>query len=168
MKNLASKEFSMKAFNGKRLAACGFITAMALLATSCFSIPSIPHKIVFDKEVPLEDTAQVLFDEGIHVLALNGIDVDEAWYGSSFWSKESARVTIPAGETEVVYDLYWVRNDGYTYRANGLKLIYNFEAGKKYMLYFGVKTKGFGFGKKYIYGIGLSEGKKEIEFWEFD
>jgi hypothetical protein len=154
----------MKHFNGKKLVSLGFIAAMALLATSCISIP---HKINFDDTVPKEETTVVLFAEGIHVLALNGVDVDEAWYGSSYWSNESANVTLPAGETDVEYDLYYVQSNGQsstTFSAKDLRLIYVFEAGKKYIVSFGSKGGFLGIGAKW--GIFLTEDKKEIEFWE--
>jgi hypothetical protein len=155
----------MTTFNGKRLVSFCFIGVMVLLLTSCFSIP---HKINFDETLPLEETAEVLFNQGIHVHALNGIAVDKTWYGKSFSSSESARVRLPAGETVVEYELYYVQSNGQysttTFRAKDQEITYTFEAGKKYNLYFGSRGGFLGIGAKH--GIFLSEKRKVLQFWE--
>jgi hypothetical protein len=167
MKTRNKKEYIIESFNGKRLASFGLIAAAAMLATSCISVP---QKLTFDESWPAEETAEVFFGEGLHVLTLNGVDVDEAWYGTTWRSNESATVILPAGETEVEYDLisseggigYYIR----TYSAEGLKLIYTFEAGKSYDLEFESRGGFAGIGSKH--GIALYEGREEIEFWELE
>jgi hypothetical protein len=156
----------MKIFNGRKLLSFGFIAVLSALMLSCFSVP---HSITFDETVPKERSAEVLFGEGIHVLTLNGVDVDEEWYGEEFWSNESARVTIPAGEASVEYDLLAdISNGRYstTFQAEGLKLIYSFEAGSKYELAF--ESRGGFLGIGATYGIALYEGRNELEFWQLD
>jgi hypothetical protein len=94
---------------------------------------------VFDETLTAENGATVHFAKGINVLSVNGIDVNEAWYGETYWSDESARVVLPAGKADVVFDLYYVegtKNNTKTFSAKNVALPLSLEAGKAYTVAF--------------------------------
>jgi hypothetical protein len=129
--------------------------ALTALLVSC----ATTHRPVFDQGIPPENGATVHFGDGIHVLTVNGIDVNEAWYGKTFWSNESVRVVLPAGKTDIVFDLYYVesgQNYTNTFSAKGKELSLNLAAGKEYtMAFIWVKESGWWIFAKGHRGIGI-------------
>ncbi|GMO39718.1 MAG: hypothetical protein Pg6C_00340 [Treponemataceae bacterium] len=113
------------------------MSALAAFLVSCAT--TAVNTPVFDGRITAENGATVYFGKGVNVLSVNGIDVNEAWYGKTYWSDESARVILPAGKTAIVFDLYFVegvKNNSKTFSAKSMELHLNFEAGKEYTVAF--------------------------------
>jgi hypothetical protein len=145
------------------------IVSAVLLFFSCFSTP--PGKIVFDPDLPEEQSTVVIFDGTIKVLQFNGIDVKDAWYPKGESRKNT--VTLPAGYSAITlnYSFYM----GSVYR-NNLELRFNFEPEKEYAVgacVFRGESKGFLKGYNWTHGIGIwnkfsdiGSRDKAIKFWE--
>jgi hypothetical protein len=158
------------------------LVVLSCVFAALFSSCATMHKITFDDGLTAETGATVLFNKGINVLTVNGIDVDKAWYGKSFWSDESARVLLPAERIDIVFDLFYVESTpSYTktFSAKNLSLTLNLETGGQYTVSFiWVKESGFFIFAKGHYGIGvynklpnvlgsLSDGDR-IEFYPIE
>ncbi|MDR2766980.1 MAG: hypothetical protein LBB82_01500 [Treponema sp.] len=124
-----------------------------------------------DESLTPEQGAEVTFWPEIYVSTINGIEVEEAWYGK--WNGHSSPITatIPAGETIVGFDIYGSDNNfiySTIYTIDDLQMKFNFEAGKKYAVRFFVagaynaKTKTLG-----IYESPWEQGKIPLKSWEF-
>ena len=119
-----------------------FVTVViALLATGCFSIP---HKLVFDPDLPKEETALVMISNTIIVNEYNGVDVRKAWYPAN--RARIYKATLPAGESSIHFDISATFSRGNRYitvNREKIELTYNFEAGKEYTIgVYGSKNKG--------------------------
>jgi hypothetical protein len=143
--------------------------ASLMLVMSC----ATSHMITIDETVPKNESAVVLFDHGVKVRTFNNVDVFDAWYGRGWWTADSAKITVPAGEAKIEYDVY-LKNNDVTYEADNLNLTYTFEAGKEYI--FKIDSQGGILGIFHVdYGIALYDklphffigttGRKPIEFW---
>ena len=99
---------------------------------------------VFDSSIPKENTTTINMDTILTLKTYNGIDVNLKKVPMVFTG-----FTIPAGKTALVFDVEYetgMNTSGLsgptvafsnTYRAYDIEVTYNFEAGKKYTIYYG-------------------------------
>ncbi|MCL1812465.1 MAG: hypothetical protein FWG29_02955 [Treponema sp.] len=107
----------------------------------------------------------------------NGIDVLDAWYPNGKFRKNT--VTLPAGNTSVIFNLsavISVGNTNFLIKAEDIELRFDFEAGKEYQL--GVYRENMGaqtfFLGRIKYGIAIWDKAvshnykldKAIKHWE--
>jgi hypothetical protein len=162
------------------------IVSVAVLFLGCNSISKAMStgKIVFDPDVPEEQSIVVTFDDTIIVLRFNGVDVKKAWYPND--KTRVNKVTLPAGPAVITLnyaimvageDIYtrssWVP-DGGTYtiiERNNIELRFDFEAGTDYAIgAYSVKGESRG---KWTYGIGvwnkasdIGDKEKAVKAWD--
>jgi hypothetical protein len=147
------------------------ISAVALLFFSCFSTPS--GKVVFDPDLPEEQSAVVIFDYPILVQQYNGIDVKNAWYPKGNNRKNT--VILPAGYSTITLN-YSIYIGSVIISRNNIELRYDFEAEREYSVGSWVvheRSESFSRGEKWFYGIGVwtqysDVGKRDkaIKYWE--
>jgi hypothetical protein len=117
----------------KKLSFAAVVVFAALVVSGCFSTP--PGKIVYDPDLPKEQTAYVVIDSTIEVVEYNGINVNKAWYPRN--NLRLNKITLPAGDTTLGINIKGAAARGntiYNIRINDLQLKYNFEAGKDYTI----------------------------------
>jgi hypothetical protein len=122
----------------KRCAAAALVLCAAMLVSGCTTI------INWDESLSPEKSALVVFSDAIHVLSYNGISVEDAWYPARRY--RTNKVTLPAGEMSLVFDLKYVTGSNYHTRifsGKNIELRFNLEAGKEYTLGPYRKTEGF-------------------------
>jgi hypothetical protein len=150
----------MKNTKATKYAAAAAAVCAALLVLGCGTIAaSIARQasagtIVYDQSLPPEESTLVAFGDTIYVMEYNGIAVREAWYPDGKYRIN--RVTLPAGETSILFDYRsTVRQGDYTYtlRGNGIELRFNFEAGKEYTV--GIYSKSLGLFVGSEYGVAI-------------
>jgi len=120
------------------------ITILIFLFSGCFSVPMT--QIVVDKEKPQEETAVILVRSSITITNFNGKDVKDEWYPKD--KRKFLKLTIPAGETNFVYNMFCQMSNGQvttTISGNNIKFSFNFEAGKEYTVGHYAKSKKTGF-----------------------
>ena len=108
-----------------------FGLVIILLTVSCGTTTN-----VFDKDLPLDQSAVLKMMETITIKSYNGIDVQLKTSSSTFvWPMALVSFIIPAGRATLVMDLS--QTSGSTvYMAANVPLTYDFEAGEKYRIYF--------------------------------
>ena len=166
---------------GKFIVGFAFIALLAVSLTGCLSLfGPRPGVITLDPNLPIEQSAVVVFHNSIYIKEYNGIGVNDEWYPKGKWRNITA--TIPAGETQLLFDI-WVSfsrgNTTYTFRPKDLELKFNFEAGKEYTVsLYASKNEGTLFAPKQkvvlaiwdkIYSDadpGNREGDHVIKSWE--
>ena len=161
------------------LAAFLAIALFAFLAiSSATSAP--PGKITLDSDIPTEESAVVLFNNSIYVKEYNGIDVEKEWYPKGNYRYMT--VTMPAGETHLLFDIsvsFRRGNTYYTFDPKNLELKYDFAPGKEYTVsLYASKNEGglFNPKQKVVLAIwdkiysnadpGNNEGDHIIKSWE--
>jgi len=111
-----------------------FIALLAVSLTGCFSLfGTRPGVTTIDPNLPIEQSAVVVFTNTMYVKEYNGINVEKEWYPKDKLRKMT--VTMPAGETHLLFDIYTSfdrRNTIYTFTPKDIELKFDFEAGKKY------------------------------------
>jgi hypothetical protein len=118
----------------------------ALLVSGCASIIGqlSAAKFAVDDSLSPEESAVVVFDSPIHVREYNGVDVENTWYSKGKYRINT--VTLPAGETSVLFDysisIDW-GNSITTITGEDIELRFNFEAGKEYTVAAYITKKGF-------------------------
>jgi len=150
-KTVKKQEITMKT---KQRALLGFIVLVAIFnMAGCAT-----QKPVFDKGITKEEGATVLFNAGINVLTVNGIEIKKgAWNKGGIvnlvMSTEMVQVVLPAGKVDIVFDLYYKVSSSVTFQkwsAKNISLTLNLESGKQYTVAFvlinkkGVTKSGFG------------------------
>jgi hypothetical protein len=126
-----------------------FVTAVLCAALSVSGCASIARqlsagKVVFDESLPPEQSTVVVFDDSIHVLEYNGIGVEQSWYRNKKYRVNT--VTLPAGETTILFDYYFSITRGntiFTATEDKIELKFDFEAGKDYTVGAYTRTEGF-------------------------
>ena len=109
------------------------ILLFAFLAISSMISTTPPGKTTIDPDMPLEEAAVVVFHNSVNIKEYNGINIEKEWYPKDKLRKMT--VTMPAGETHLLFDIYASFDRGnttYTFRPRDLELKYDFEAGKEY------------------------------------
>jgi len=131
---------------GKCLFRFVFIAVVAVTFTGCFSLlfSVSAGKTTINPDLPKEKAAVVIFNRGLYVKEYNGIDVEDAWYPKG--NLRHMTVTMPAGETRLLFDMHVQFQRGntiYSFRPKDLELKFNFEAGKEYTVgVFASKNEG--------------------------
>jgi len=122
---------------GKKRLTLHWITLMIIVLFAFLAISSAtnapPGKITLDSDLPTEESAVVVFHRSIYVREYNGIDVEKEWYPKGDLRRMT--VTMPAGDTHLIFDLYASFGRGnttYTFRPKDLELKYDFAPGKEY------------------------------------
>ena len=153
----------MKKMMVKKHALWAAVFCAALLFSGCRSIARqlSARKITYDESVPPEKSALVVFSDIIRVRSYNGIDVGKAWYPKG--KNRINKVTLPAGDTSIQFDLnasVEVGNIIYYINQKDLELRFDFEAGKEYTVAF--YTKGANI-------ISVAFGKSEfgVAVWDY-
>jgi hypothetical protein len=158
-----------------------FIVLLAVSLTGCFSLfGTRPGVTTIDPNLPIEQSAVVAFQSSMHIKEYNGISTEKEWYPKDRLRKMT--VTMPAGETHLLFDLYTSFSRGnttYTFRPKDLELKFDFEAGKKYTVgvYASQNEGNFLFPKqKVVLAIwdkiysdanpGNRQGKHIVKSWE--
>jgi len=122
--------------SARRMTLLGVICViLAVSLTGCLSLllTPLPGKITIDPELPIEKNAVVVFHSSIFIKEYNGINVKDEWYPKGNYRKMT--VTIPGGETDLLFDIsasFDRGNTTYTFRPKDLELKFDFEAGKEY------------------------------------
>jgi hypothetical protein len=132
------------------------LTIIVLLFSSCFSAPTA--RIMVDEKIPQENTAIVMVSSNITITKFNGIDVKSKWYPKN--GRRNLSLTIPAGETHFIYNMYWQVTSGQVNQwleGKDLNFSYNFDVGKEYTI---------GYYSKYV-GVFLNP-KHELYFAVWD
>jgi hypothetical protein len=150
------------------------IVSVVLLFSGCNSISKAisTGKIVFDPDLPEEQSTVVTFDDTIKVQRFNGADVKDAWYPND--KDRVNKVTLPAGPAVIILSYSIVvgggeilapsnwRTEGVSYtsiRRNNIELRFDFEAGKDYVI---GAYRERGESRKWTYGIGVWNKTSEI------
>jgi hypothetical protein len=151
----------------KLLGIIALAVAIGLSVTACASKP-----IVFDKNLPKEQSVLIFFIPGIEITAYNGISIpikeyrfanekDATLSFKSTWRK----VILPAGEIEFECSVQYAQpgHDGFwIYKGKDAFFKYLFEPGigaeDRYFLFFTV----FGGSDKNIWGINIFRGKPRM------
>ena len=105
------------------------IVCVLLVFGACVS------QIIFDENLPLDESTRLVFYGGIEVTEYNGITVPHKKImlnTSSKWHD----VYLPPGEMEFMLDLYWSYGSYFTYTADNVLFRYKFDAGKTYTITF--------------------------------
>jgi mannose-1-phosphate guanylyltransferase len=138
-------------FNGGMFA----ILLSAFVLSACAS----QAPIIWDDTLPESDSASVYWYWGLDPTAYNGIPIEQKKaLGSSYSTWQMRSVKIPAGDTEMVVNVYW--NGGYVrWIGNDFIFSYNFEAGKQYVVAFQVSNDFAETHKDEIneWGVGIYE-----------
>jgi len=118
------------------------LTIIALLFSSCFSLPTVQIKT--DEDIQKEDSAVVMVSSNITITEFNGIDVKNKWYPKD--GRRNVKLTIPAGETKFIYNMYWQVTSGQVnswLEGKDLNFSFNFEKGKEYTVGYYSKSVGY-------------------------
>ncbi|MDR1109009.1 MAG: hypothetical protein LBL19_08245 [Spirochaetaceae bacterium] len=148
----------------KFLALTGIV--MLLLGSSCASTKSR----VFDKEIPEEQMATVLFHKGIKVMQFNGQEVLDDWYGLYWTSGDKVKARIPSGMSNVLLSITHV--SGNTVIETGdLEVQFAFMPGQSYTVKFfyhsGEKAWCLGiYDKLPLPILGFQRGEL-VKYWTF-
>ena len=125
-------------------AAISVIALFAFLGIGSFASTTPPGKITIDEDIPLEKAAVVVFHSSINIKEYNGINVEKELYPRD--KLRNMTVTMPAGETHLLFDIYASFDRGnttYTFRPKDLELKFDFEAGREYTVsIFASKNEG--------------------------
>ncbi|QQO09968.1 hypothetical protein [Breznakiella homolactica] len=109
---------------------------LLLAMSSCTATPKVFY--TFDDALPQSETTSLVLPlTDISVTSYNGITVD--WSTGLSLMGKFGEIVIPAGETHITFDLHYMRSGGYistSILGGDLELQYNFEAGKKYFIYY--------------------------------
>jgi hypothetical protein len=137
------------------------VLCAVLLVSGCTTIARrlSAGKITYDDSLAPEESVLVVFAYPIHVLSYNGISVEEAWYPNGKYRIN--RVTLPAGEMSVNFDLKHVIGNNYytrTFQGEDIELRFNFEAGKEYTVAPYTKVEGL---------FGFVKGEFGVAVWNF-
>jgi hypothetical protein len=76
-----------------------------------------------------------MVSSNITITEYNSIDVKSTWYTKN--NRNNLRLAIPAGDTDFVYNMYWLITTGQVnswLEGKSLKFSFNFEAGKEYTI----------------------------------
>ena len=135
---------------GKNRLTLHWVTVLVILffAFLAISSGSLPPPVVFDENMPPEESTTIYFVPGLEITSYNGIpvptkkDILKILGMKSEWRN----VTLPAGRMEFEFDAAWSSGSGnyrtdYTYR-NGT-FTYTFEPGEQYMLWFKPQDEGW-------------------------
>jgi hypothetical protein len=117
----------------------GFLLLAIFVFASCLSAPT--SQIFIDDNIPHENTAIVMVSSQIEIKKFNDIDVESEWYPRG--RRRNLRLTVPAGETNFIYDMYWPITSGQVNRwleGKDLSFSFNFEAGNEYTVGFYEKS----------------------------
>jgi hypothetical protein len=141
----------------KKIPLIAIVLCTALLVPGCGSIARAMRAgtVVYDDSLSAEKTTLVVFTEPIHIREYNGTAVEETWYPEDKWRLN--RVTLPAGEASILFDLGLLVDHGnYATRVNAkdIELRFNFEAGKEYTVGAYTKTTNWFLGK-FEFGIAI-------------
>jgi hypothetical protein len=143
---------------------------LVVLLSSCVQLP---RKRTMDKSLTPEQSAVVTFGPEIYVSTVNGIEVKEAWYNGGYTSLQII-ATIPAGETIVGFDIYFMRKRDFLSdivtisTIKNIQMKYHFEAGKKYDVRFSASDGTKTLATLAIYEAPWAQGKIPLKSWEFE
>jgi hypothetical protein len=111
------------------------ITCVTLVFGACASKP-----IVFDENLPLEESVRLCIYFGLEIKEYNGIPIQQKKFlldSYSTWHD----VYLPPGEMEFMADVNEKRGN-FIYTANNVYFRYKFDAGKYYSLLFVTSGEG--------------------------
>jgi hypothetical protein len=84
-----------------------------------------------------------MIGNNIKITKFNDIDVESEWYPGN--RRRNLLLTIPTGETNIIYDMYWQVTSGQVNRwleGKDLTFSFNFEANREYTVGFYSKSVG--------------------------
>jgi hypothetical protein len=150
--------------------------ASVVLCAALFAgCAGVPGRFAFDETVPAEQSTLVVFGTGIRVLEYNGIDIRTGWYPNDKWRVN--RITLPIGETTILFNYFNTINMGntaYYAHSEDITLKFTFEAGKEYTVASYTRRKGL-FTKEYgvaVWELASQTGspatvENAVKFWKF-
>jgi len=146
----------------KKTAVC-FVLAVGIMASlsSCLTT----HKMVVDTNVPEDQTATVTFvndpRNGYFIVKeWNNIKIVDELYGNkSISSDDKTKLTVPAGNTSLTFDVEFAIGGGNsyaTYTLKNIELRYDMEQGKLYKIKGLIKAKSLSLFKSNVYEAFVS------------
>jgi len=91
--------------------------------------------VIFDENLPLEESTRLFFYNGLEVVTYNGISVPQKQVLLSTVSSWRD-VYLPPGDMVFMLNLNWSYSSYFTYIAENVFISYKFEAGKYYTITF--------------------------------
>ena len=92
---------------------------------------------VYDKSVPIRETAELVLFPGDHLTSVNGVRFrGNSRGGGLFSTLKKLIIKLPAGQHDLVFHVSYetvLGNRVTSHTASDLRITYNFEAGRRYM-----------------------------------
>jgi hypothetical protein len=149
------------------------IAGLAVFLSSCSST----YKMIVDKNIPEDQNVMVTFENDtkdgyFFVREWNNIKInDELYGGKNISSNDKVEMTVPAGNTNFTFDVYYTISTRYSSTTNSFKdieLRYNLEPGKKYLIKGDSSFRDFLKGYEFSIRIYDEDGRTLLKEWKLN